>query len=72
MANRFTIPHNYEEAGPLFAEQYAGQRPISPPAPLKISTYNIDFGQRVDKAIEELSPARERHPFITGDVCAGC
>ena len=55
MASRFTIPHNYEEAGPLFTGQYAEAPPLSSSAPLKIITYNIDFGQLVDKAIEELT-----------------
>lgn len=54
MANRFTIPHNYEEHGPLFEGGYAGKRPFPPPTSLKIITYNIDFGQLVDKAIVEL------------------
>lgn len=55
MANKFTIPHNYEEAGPLFEGQYAKEKSPVADSPLKVVTYNIDFGERVDKAIEELT-----------------
>ena len=55
MANKFTIPHNYEEGGPLFEEQYAKEKSPTAVSRLKIITYNIDFGERVDKAIEELT-----------------
>ncbi len=66
MANRFTIPHNYEDDVPLFTAQYAGQRPVSPSAPLKIITYNIDFGELIDKAIEELTtiPALQNNDIL--------
>ena len=56
MVNRFSIPHNYEEeTSPLFEGNYADKRPFIPFTPLKIITYNIDFGQLVDKAINELT-----------------
>ena len=50
----------------MFAGQYAEKRPFSPTAPLKVITYNINFGKRVDDAIVEFGsiPALQNSDII--------
>lgn len=55
MVNKFIIPHNYKENGPLFERHDAENKSSVGVSALKIITYNIDFGERVDQAIEELT-----------------